>query len=109
MDTPHKHHFVPKFHLKGFTNADGKLWVTDFKTRRQWTSTPLNSAFERDFYKADLGEDINPMWFETAMGENVEPIMAQVLEFILDTKEIPPCGHAYDIFLNLIAFSCVRG
>jgi hypothetical protein len=112
MSTPRKHHYVPKFYLKGFTKeatVDGKLWVIDLEKRKVWQSSPINSAVEVDFYAGDLGPDVDPMWLEKALGEQVEPLMAQVLEFILDTRSIPPCGQAYDIFLNLLATSLVRG
>lgn len=112
MSTPKKHHFVPKFYLKGFTqesSVDGKLWVVDLKRRKAWPSTPAKSACEGNFYKGDLGPDVDPMWLERAMGSFAEPLMAKVLEFVLDTKEIPPCGQARDVFLNLVATSLVRG
>ena len=112
MSTREKHHFVPRFYLKGFTkesSVDGKLWVVDLKNRKCWQNTPAKAACEGDFYKGDLGPDVDPMWLERALGSVVEPLMAEVLRFILDTKEIPPCGQAHDVFLNLVATSFVRG
>ena len=112
MNAPRKHHYVPKFYLKGFTKSasvDGKLWVVDLDIRKSWRTTPAKAALEGDFYRGDLGHNVDPMWLERGLGEDVEPPMAQVLEFILDTKEIPPCGAAHDIFLNLVATSLVRG
>jgi len=112
MSTPRKHHFVPKFYLRGFTkdsSDDGKLWVVELERRKSWRSSPAKAACEGDFYKGELGPDVDPMWLERGLGSFVEPLMAEVLEFILDTKEVPPCGQARDVFLNLVATSLVRG
>jgi len=112
MNVPRNHHYVPQFYLKGFTKrscVDDALWVCDVLKRRAWQSTPLKSARERDFYRGDLGPTVDPMWLERVLGNDVEPFMAQVLEFILDTKAIPPCGLAYEVFLNFVATSLVRG
>jgi hypothetical protein len=112
MSTPRNHHFVPKFYLKGFTkeaSVDGKLWVMNLDNRRSWQTTPTQAAREGDFYRADIGSDVDPMWFERALGESVEPLLAEVLEFVLETKEIPRAPYAFDGFLNLLATSLVRG
>ena len=44
------HHFVPRFYLKRFVDADGLLWVYDKETDRVFSSTPRNLAAERGFY-----------------------------------------------------------
>ena len=107
-----KQHFVPKFYLKGFTkesSIDGKLWVVNLDNRKSWQTTPAQAAREGDFYTGDIGSGVDPMWLERALGESVEPLMAVVLAFVLDTKEIPPCQCARDGFLTLVATSLVRG
>jgi hypothetical protein len=51
---PRNHHFVPQFHLAGFTSTgtpDGLLWVFDLGQRRQWQTRPKGAATLRDFYR----------------------------------------------------------
>lgn len=109
---PRKHHYVPRFLLKGFTKegtSDGTLWVTDVERMTQRASNVNNAAVEGDFYRVDLGPGIDPMWFEKILGNEVEPSLSKALDFILDTKDVPPCGLARDAFLNLVATSIARG
>ena len=83
MNVPRKHHYVPNFYLKGFTKEgteDGRIWVTDTKLKNQWPSSPKNSASEKDFYRAQLVQHPDPMWFEKLMANQVEPQLSSILQ-----------------------------
>jgi len=41
-----KHHYVPVFYLKGFTDAEGYFYVYDKLTKNTWKSKPENAFFE---------------------------------------------------------------
>jgi hypothetical protein len=47
---PRKHHYVPVFYQKGFTNDAGLLWVYDRKKRTYKELHPLSICFEKDLY-----------------------------------------------------------
>jgi len=52
------HHFVPQCWLVGFAENrqnDGRLWVTDFKRKKQWPSSPVNTGHRRDFNRLPDG------------------------------------------------------
>lgn len=43
-----KHHYIPVFYLKGFTDTDGFFYVYDKKLDKIWRSKPRNSFFEKE-------------------------------------------------------------
>jgi hypothetical protein len=106
-----KGHYVPKFYLRGFTKTDdnnGTLHVLDKKQLRQWRSTPSGSASERDMYA------VNP---EVANGDGqaVENLFATLeakfgttLRSTLAEGKLPT-GEPWDVLLNFMALSAVRG
>ncbi|SHN26096.1 DUF4238 domain-containing protein [Mucilaginibacter sp. OK098] len=50
MSEPKHHHYVPRFYLKRFVNLDGKLWIYDKSTNKQFSTTPEHIAGENQFY-----------------------------------------------------------
>ncbi|MGD8307459.1 MAG: DUF4238 domain-containing protein [Ignavibacteria bacterium] len=48
-DEPKRHHYLPKFYLKGFTKDD-KLWIYDRQRNEFRAQTPINTAIEKDYY-----------------------------------------------------------
>ncbi|MGA7217900.1 MAG: DUF4238 domain-containing protein [Candidatus Sulfotelmatobacter sp.] len=56
---PRAHHYAPQCWLAGFTDSgqkDGRLWVTDFKRKKQWHTTPPKAGHRRDFYRISSSE-----------------------------------------------------
>lgn len=51
MTDPRRHHYVPQFHQRRFTGADGRLWVWDKSADRVFQTTPGSIAVEADFYR----------------------------------------------------------
>jgi hypothetical protein len=45
MGASKKHHYLPQFYLKGFTNEEGNYYVFDKKTEEIRKTNPLNSFF----------------------------------------------------------------
>jgi hypothetical protein len=41
-----KHHYIPKFYLKGFTDAANQFYIYDKETEKIWLSSPENSFIE---------------------------------------------------------------
>lgn len=71
-----KHHYVPAFYLKGFTDSDGQFYVYDKKLDKIWKSNPENSFFEK--------------FRNTAIGHNVitnEIIKTDYPEYLLSTHD----------------------
>lgn len=69
MSASKKHHYIPRFYLKGFTDIQNKFFVFDKKTEKIWQSNPDNSFCEnnrntgeiqhvetKELYKTDLPE-----------------------------------------------------
>jgi hypothetical protein len=105
---PRKHHYVPKFHLAGFTQSgevDDKLYVADKRQRRKWVSTPSNTARETDFYKIE-GDGVDPMEIEKAFAK-MEGQCAAVLKEIVERPRIPT-GEGFGVLMNFVAYAAAR-
>ncbi|MCR9228837.1 MAG: DUF4238 domain-containing protein [Flavobacteriaceae bacterium] len=50
MSEPKLHHYVPRFYLSRFTDANGKLWVFDKQENNVFSSRPDNLASQKRFY-----------------------------------------------------------
>jgi hypothetical protein len=48
---PRRHHYVPQFYLRRFSDARGRLWVWDKTTDRVFQSTTTAIATKTDFYR----------------------------------------------------------
>lgn len=46
MKESRKHHYIPRFYLKGFTNENNQFFVYDKKENKMWQSNPENSFLE---------------------------------------------------------------
>jgi hypothetical protein len=53
--TARRHHFISRCYLRGFCSdpAAPRLFVTDFKERKQFDTSPENVALQRDFHTLD--------------------------------------------------------
>ncbi len=49
-----KHHYLPRYFLKGFTNPNGSFFVYDKQTRKIFKSSPDNSFFENNLNTVTL-------------------------------------------------------
>ncbi|MBV9888394.1 MAG: DUF4238 domain-containing protein [Acidobacteria bacterium] len=81
---PRAHHFLPQCWLSGFTTTgenDGRLWVTDFKRRKQWPSGPGNAGHRRDFYRISDPALGDPVAFEKAFSR-IESSIAPFLKVL---------------------------
>jgi hypothetical protein len=50
MNTPKRHHWVPRFLLQNFCDASGLLWVQQLETGAVWQAIPENVFVERHRY-----------------------------------------------------------
>lgn len=50
MSTPKRHHFLPEFYLKGFTDNLKQFQVYDFKTGDYRLQTPINTGVRSNYY-----------------------------------------------------------
>lgn len=51
MSSPKLHHYVPQFHMRRFTDADGRLWAWDKRADRMFRTSPGGIAAEKQFYR----------------------------------------------------------
>src|SRR4051794_2465165 len=99
------HHFVPQCWLSGFMeNADknGRLWVTDLKKRKQWSSSPANVGHRRDFYRVSE-PSLDPTVVETALSK-MESAIAPVLRDLDRERRRPTIDELED----LLAFMAIQ-
>lgn len=104
MSAPKLHHTVPQFHLRRFTDADGRVWVWDKQGDRVFATTPNSIAAETHFYRLTqyeaLGHDPSEMERQlSALEANMAAITAQWLEWLpdmapLDRMPLPRANRA---------------
>ena len=87
---PRAHHYAPQCWLAGFTEdarQDGRLWVTDFKRRKQWKTSPPNAGHTRDFYRiSEPGAD--PVTVEKFYSK-IESLIAPLFKYLAGGKQEP--------------------
>lgn len=53
MTFPKLHHYVPRFYLDRFTDADGRIWAWDKSRDASFRTNPAGLAAETHFYRQD--------------------------------------------------------
>ena len=85
MNLPMRHHFIPQFILRNFTNDDGYLYCYSKQARRMFKSTPSNVFLEKHLYsQRDERGKKNPS-VETEISHSIDGPAAPVLDKIVKT------------------------
>ena len=77
-----RHHFLPVFYLKRFTDSSGLLWQFDLRHRaavNPFQTTPRNAAVESYLYAPGVGPDPRNDDFESWLGSHVDAPSAPVI------------------------------
>lgn len=103
---PRAHHYVPQCWLAGFTESgvnSGRLWVTDFKRKKQWQTTPANAGHCRDFYRASA---LDPGAYEHLFSR-IESWIAPLLNHLCAPNKFPDHAELKDL-LYFVAVQWIR-
>ncbi|MGM1022997.1 MAG: DUF4238 domain-containing protein [Bacillota bacterium] len=103
------HHYIPKFHLGGFTKKgeiESPLWVFDTKKGKQWEAKPNSVAFQKDLYKIDL-PGIKTDVLEDLFNIEIENKVAPVIKNIC-TNYAMPKNDNHILLMNYIALLAMR-
>lgn len=75
MPRPKRHHYVPRWYLKGFVDPQsGCLHAYDKVSGNYWTPKPKNVMVIKDYYQQMHAPDgIDPDIFEKMLGSELEP------------------------------------
>ncbi len=65
-----KHHYLPRYYLKGFTNSDGTFFVYDKKTSNIFETNPNDSFFENHLNTINYPDGKKSDFLEMAHAEN---------------------------------------
>jgi hypothetical protein len=104
-----KHHYVPRFYLKRFADADDMLTVVDRRFGTVKRKSPSAVFWEIDYYRVDGDEGTDPTAWETAFGK-LEDRAALVLNQVDQQRRLPAPGDAsYSTLINFVALQAVRG
>src|SRR5215475_2423876 len=93
MSRTKRQHFVPQCYLDRFS-TDGRLWVFDKFTRKEYESAPLNVAQERYFYdipaellaKVSPDKRVDPQFLEKALSRMEGEYNRQLGEILRDVE-----------------------
>jgi len=102
---PRKHHFIPQFYLRGFTDEKDRLFVVDRPSKKTFRTVPKNVAAERDFNRVDV-EGLDPNVVEKGMAK-FEGEVAPALERVKIAKSLAK-KEDRDAVMNLICALAIR-
>lgn len=88
MGKARKHHFIPQFYLRQFTNTDEKLYVVEKSIdTRNWPSSTENAGAKRDYHTLDwMDRKADTETIEQRLSE-VEDSQASLLKAIVESPE----------------------
>lgn len=105
MSAPRDHHFVPRFCLAHFVDADGRVWTYNVKADEPRPSSPDQTGYERDFY-AVTGSDGK---IDTTLEEILSKVESDAAPIYLDmTKGNLPRDGARDIMAHFLGIMFLR-
>ncbi len=91
-------HYVPKFYLRNFSNARGKLHVYDIVRDNHFVTSPAKECYEKYFY--DINTELFKLFSDSeqnyeelvddkirTLNEEISSILLNFLKTIKDTKE----------------------
>jgi len=93
VSDPKLHHYVPQFHLRRFTDEQGRLWVWDKNSDRIFPTSAGGVAAEKQFYRLTQYEadGHDPLTMERQLSEmegEVSLITGQWLEWLLQMEPL---------------------
>lgn len=103
-----KHHYIPVFHLAGFTKKgtkDSTLFMFDSETGEQRELKPKSVAFAKGLYSVDLPDTSSDVIEDIFM--DLETKTAPVIRTLCETLRMPT-GNDYNFLMNYIALLEVR-
>jgi hypothetical protein len=111
MSKPKKHHFVPRWYLKRFTDANGYLAVLDRRTSTLRRQRPENVMTITHYYRQLwTPAGIDPNILEKSLGATLEHDAKSAIELLLSAPQTLNDQHMADIltFLELQRFRVPR-
>ncbi|MBR0993985.1 DUF4238 domain-containing protein [Bradyrhizobium japonicum] len=100
-----KHHYVPQFYLRGFTDKSGQLLATDRASGKTFRTDPKNVAAQRDFNTVTI-EGIDPQAVEKGLAE-FEGKVAPALERIKASASLSVKADR-ELLMSLICGLAIR-
>jgi hypothetical protein len=109
MSEPRRHHYLPRSYLTAFCSSDGGLTVLRVDGRLLPRVTPKTIAFERDLYRVDGIDGVEPNDFEKAFS-GLESAFVAVRKDIDFRDAIPARGTSeFDTLIEFMSLTLVRG
>jgi hypothetical protein len=108
MAAPRRHHLLPQFYLRSFTDAEGKVRVIDRASGREFTTGTTNVFVERDYYTVSSVDAEDDHALNEGLYAKVEGVAAPVFEK-LRAAAFPLDGPARSEFASFMALQLSRG
>ncbi|MGB1563063.1 MAG: DUF4238 domain-containing protein [Sinimarinibacterium flocculans] len=86
MNEPKLHHYVPRFYLRHFLDAEDQLWIYDKNTDKVFKTTPDRIAAETHFYRLpeSLAGGNDPLSIEKALSHLESKASAVIARMALE-------------------------
>jgi hypothetical protein len=105
--TARQHHYIPQCYLKGFVEdrKKPKLFATDIRARKSFSTHPKKVACERDFHRIDM-EGLAPDILENSFSV-FETELDQALRRIVAARSIEDFNNRTYLF-NLVGLIAIK-
>lgn len=87
MSEPKRHHYVPQFYQKGFTNTEGRFYVHDRSEQKVFLTTPHYVCVQRDLYAFDKGSSTCRK-FESDILADTDGMAAEVFQCLKPSMKL---------------------
>jgi hypothetical protein len=109
MSEPRRHHYLPRSYLSAFCSPEGGMTALRVDGRLLPRVTPKTIAFERDLYRVDGIEGIEPNDFEKAFS-GLEGAFAAARGEIATREALPLRGTPeFETLMEFMSLTLVRG
>jgi hypothetical protein len=103
-----RHHIIPEYLIRYFSNREGKVWVHDMIERKSYPTNPVNVACIKDFYTVETTGNKKDDCIEQDYLSEGERLSSPVVEKIVKRNSLPTIEEWND-FSAFIALMYVRG
>jgi len=106
MNSPKRHHYLPRFYQEYFTNPDGFLWEFDRVKRIYQQKTPHGTGWQKNYYRYKGKDGKYYKDIETDLFQGIENESKPVIDKI-NNQQLISCEEK-NILATFIAFQKTR-
>lgn len=105
---PRRHHLLPQFYMRRFTNEKGQVRVVERATGKDYTTATTNVFVERDYYTVSSEDAEDDHGLIEGLYAQVEGVVAPIFDQLCH-GDFPLGGQERSEFASFMALQVTRG